>query len=476
MRLFSAQKALAAASAAMLLALPTAGLAHAGQRGFVMLLPTKLFIVGGGLAVALTFMLTAFLPVKLFRGQAVESESTALEPVSAWPSRLSLGILIALVACGHLGSRDPLSNPLPLLLWAVWWVGFTFLTALVGNAWATIHPWHAVQELLSAIPGRRHWTTKPLLAYPAWLSYWPATAGLFLFTWFELVYPAPQDPALLANAVLAYAIVTVLALMVFGKTVWLAHGDPFCLFFRMVGRLTPLRRVAATGPARHRWALGWPGRGLLGRRPLPASGIAFVLMALSAVSFDGLSRSFWWLGLIGENPLEYPGRTVLVLDNTLGLLAVFGTFLLVYSLTVELGRLLSGPGGESRQRRLVLSIIPIAFGYHFAHYLPEFLVDIQYALKAIADPMGTGLNLFGTANLHVYTSFLSHHESVEMIWYAQVTSIVLAHVLAVIVGHALAVREADEHKPAVLAQIPATLSMVAYTMFGLWLLSSPTAG
>ena len=45
----------------------------------------------------------------------------------------------------------------------------------------------------------------------------------------------------------------------------------------------------------------------------------FVLLTLSSVSFDGLSRTFWWLALGGINPLEYPGRTAVVDRNTFGL-------------------------------------------------------------------------------------------------------------------------------------------------------------
>ena len=45
-----------------------------------------------------------------------------------------------------------------------------------------------------------------------------------------------------------------------------------------------------------------------------------VLLTLSAVSFDGLSKTFWWLGLGGINPLEFPGRTAVMGRNSLGLL------------------------------------------------------------------------------------------------------------------------------------------------------------
>ncbi len=463
------------AMVAAISAIPSTALAHAGQRGFVMLLPTKLFIAGGGGVVLLTFLLIVLLPAGVFRTRpgALEAHTAG---ASLWLSRLSLLILSGLILCGYVGSRDPLANPLPLVTWVVWWVGFTFFTALAGNAWAKLHPWHALHDLLSRLPGVRALTANPVLAYPARLGYWPAVLGFFVFAWFELIYPAPQDPALLAGAILIYLLISVFALILFGKTAWLNYGDPFCFFFRMVGWLAPVYRAPTPDGARRCWKLGWPGQGLLGREPLPVSGVAFVLLALSSVSFDGLSRSFWWLGLIGENPLEYPGRTVLMLPNTVGFLAVFGAFLTLYAATVYSGASLSGERDEKLQGRFVLSIIPIAFGYHFAHYLPEFLVDIQYALIAVSDPLTNGLNLFGTAGLHVHASFLTHHHSVEMIWYAQVAGIVSAHILAVVIGHALVVQQGQSRKTVLLGQVPATVLMVAYTVFGLWLLSSPTAG
>ena len=86
-----------------------------------------------------------------------------------------------------------------------------------------------------------------------------------------------------------------------------------------------------------------------------------------------------------------------------------------------------GPTQAPALRRFVVSIVPIAFGYHFAHYLPSFLVDAQYALKALSDPLARGWNLLGARDLHVTASFLTHHASVEIIWYAQAGAIVAAH-------------------------------------------------
>ena len=51
-------------------------------------------------------------------------------------------LLVALVAAGFLGSRDPLSNPLPLTLWTLLWVGLTLAQGMLGNLWAWINPWY----------------------------------------------------------------------------------------------------------------------------------------------------------------------------------------------------------------------------------------------------------------------------------------------------------------------------------------------
>jgi len=49
-------------------------------------------------------------------------------------------------------------------------------------------------------------------------------------------------------------------------------------------------------------------------------------------------------------------------------------------------------------------------------------------------------------------------------------------VLAVLVAHGLAWRLYKQASRAALSQLPLTLLMIAYTIFGLWLLATPTAG
>jgi hypothetical protein len=447
---------------------PPDAAAHAGERGFVLLLPTGLYIAGGAAAVVLSFAVMACLPSRLFVSVAAYARPIARLPrrEGIFASTLVLAVAILLVIAGFAGSRDPLDNPLPLAVWTLWWVGLTFAVALFGNLWVMLNPWRALYRLATLVV---RVAPRP---YPEALAYWPAVLLMLAFAWFELVYPAPLDPEDLAIAVLAYALITLAGMLAYGEERWLERGEAFSVFFRMVSWLSPLQ----PGPDRE-LRLGIPCRALIAAGRTPASGVAFVLVALAAVSFDGLSRTFWWIALAGGNPLEYPGRASFVAVNTLGLLATAIALGAAYMVAARLGSALAsdGRGAAPVYGDYIVAIVPIAFGYHFAHYLPSFLVDVQYALRALADPFALGWNLLGARDLQVKSSFLSSHASVHLLWNIQVAGIVLAHVLAVFIAHLLALRRHSRPGAALASQAPLTALMVGYTVFGLWLLSTPVA-
>ena len=125
---------------------------------------------------------------------------------------------------------------------------------------------------------------------------------------------------------------------------------------------------------------------------------------------------------------------------------------------------------------LVFSIMPISLGFHFSHYLTALLVDGQYADAAASDPFGTGFDVLSQGHFHVTTSFLNTYEGTRAIWNAQTAAIVIGHVLAVLLAHELARRAIGDARTAVLSQVPLAAVMVAYTLLGLWLLSTPVAG
>ena len=59
------------------------------------------------------------------------------------------------------------------------------------------------------------------------------------------------------------------------------------------------------------------------------------------------------------------------------------------------------------------------------------------------------------------------------IYLGQAGAVVSGHVLAVILAHAIAIRALGTTRRALLSQLPLALFMIAYTLFGLWLLASP---
>jgi hypothetical protein len=293
----------------------------------------------------------------------------------------------------------------------------------------------------------------------------------------------------------AYWLFTFIALLLFGEEAWLGRAEPFSVFFRFIGGLSPLvwepkaddgqNDSQDDGTSRQRLALAMPGAALIEASALPPSGVLFILLTLASVSFDGLAKTFWWLGRNGINPLEFPGRSAVLGINTMGLVLTWEVLAVVYTAAVLLGWWLAGRQKRSRVPprvllgTLVLSIMPISLGFHFSHYLTALLVNGQYAYAAAGDPFGTGFNVLSQgsqAHFHVTTSFLNTYEGTRAIWNAQTAGIVLGHVLAVLLAHEMARRAIGDSRAAVLSQMPLAAGMVAYTLFGLWLLSTPAAG
>jgi hypothetical protein len=112
---------------------------------------------------------------------------------------------------------------------------------------------------------------------------------------------------------------------------------------------------------------------------------------------------------------------------------------------------------------LVLSLVPIALAYHFAHYLTALLINGQYGIAALLP-----------IDLTVSMSLLTTYEGARLVWNLQAAAIVMGHILAVIWAHAIVLDRCGDR--ARRAEFPMASAMVMYTLFGLWLLSTPSAG
>jgi hypothetical protein len=446
-------------AATFLLGAAGPAMAHASGRGFVMLLPTNYVIWGGALAVLVSFVAVSLLPHRAPDKQMAEREAGAPSGLGVAVSLLGALMIGLIIVSGLMGPNDPAENLLPLGVWTLWWVVIVLLHPLFGNLWGVLNPFTGPHAVL--MRGRA-----PPFSYPGWLSYWPAVVIFFAFAWFQLVYPAPEDRDVLALVLIAYLGFTLLAVLLFGPGSWLRRGDPFGVFLHQLGSAAPMSSQG----------LRLPGAGLLSLPPLPLSGTLFVLLTLSSISFDGFANTFFWLSRVGINPLDYPGRTAMMGANTLGLLGSFIVLAAFFFGAVFAGWLWSGrsAGFLKLCGRLVYSLIPISIAYHFAHYLGDTLVNLQYLAVELSDPFHTGADLLGLGDFHVTASFLNTASGTLAIFTAQTAAIVLGHIVGVAVAHAMLAETELPRAGALRLEGPLAISMVAYTAFGLWLLAAPS--
>ena len=445
---------------AALAVLLTPGLAFACALppSVILTLPTGHYITAAALTVALTALMGAAahrLPVMAPR---LVWERRVLLPATL-TSYLSFLAFLALVFVGLYGERDPMHNLMTLVFWTGVWIVVPLGSMLIGNLWRPLNPWTGPVRIARTLLGR----TGGIGLHR--LGHWPAVLGYAGFVWFQMVSLYPDDPAVLARLALAYWLAIFVLAVLEGED-WLDQGEFLTLLFTLIAKVSPLWHE--TGRNRTRLMRGWPGTQVLAMPPLSPSAVVFVSLALAALTFDGLVETFWWQGLIGENPLEPTGHSAVMWENTGGLMAIW-----VLTLGLVLGAILLGRriGGGFATGPVMLSFLAIAAGYHAAHYLVMLLTAGQYTLAALNDPMMTGESWLGLPPFFVSFGFLTDPRVMPLIYGLQFAAILGAHLLAVLLGLKLAGQGA---RP--LAHLPMTVLMVGYTVLGLWLLSTARTG
>lgn len=455
-----------------------AAFAHVSEQGIVLLLPTDFYIFSGCFAVIASMLLVSLLPhdrvFALFRPIAVRLPTLAIfdQPLLRdATSLISLTILVALCVIGVAGVRDPLVNLLPLTIWTFWWIAVFMAHALVGNLWLWINPWTGLYNRLLG-------DEKPLLPLPKVLGWWPAIITYVAFYLFIIADLAPNDPARLAQVVFVYLVVTFVGMVIFGKQAWLQRVECFSVLFGFIGQLACFKRA----PSGRGYWLGLPGWQAISGTPLAPTKACFLLTVLASGSFDGVNETFWWLVQIGVNPLAFPGRSAVFWQSVLG---VIGANVVLYALFIGCiwlaSRLVNLTAAKNAKRSdfwaafsaLAISILPIAVVYHGSHYLVAFMVNGQYLLAALADPLAQGSNYFGLKTYPVTTGFLNYMPTVRLIWLSQATFVVLGHITAVLMAHYAIAKLYPQRRSALLFHLPIAVFMALYTWFGLWLLAAP---
>ena len=243
----------------ILLALfPAAVYAHGFGERYDLPLPLGYFAVGGGLAVVLSFAVIGFFVgaaasdsgyprLNLFRGRPLRILLTG--PVYGLLRTAALFLFLLVIATGLFGTQRPVNNLTPTFVWIIWWVGMGFAVALLGNLWQVVNPWKTIFDLAETIYRR----FKPQgeldggRNYPESWGVWPAVILFFAFAWIENALPDAAAPALLAGLIIAYSLLTLGGMYLFGPQQWLRQGEVFSVIYGILTRFA-ITEVRALDP------------------------------------------------------------------------------------------------------------------------------------------------------------------------------------------------------------------------------------
>jgi hypothetical protein len=476
--------------------------AHAFGARYDLPLPLELYLICAGAAVALSFVIMAL----AFDKRAVRARRFWLalsdlpsgrilsHPLLGMAMRcLSVGLFALVLWAGFAGNTDPVRNFAPAFVWIIWWIGFAYIAALVGNFWPLLNPWSNIFDVLGAAL-RLCRIKRPLslsLPLPPRIGVWPAIILFMGFAWFELVGGSAKSPASLATAICLYSAVTWTGMALFGRDTWLARGEAFTLAFSVFGRFAPIGRRADDGPdispdiSTGEWGLRPYSSALITTVPCPLPMTIFIVVMLSTVTFDGFKETPFWsdqLQAIALSPFFHPllrlihnlGFDYFVVMDTLVLILFPIVFAIVYLAFCWMMRIAAsgGPSVTETAGLFIYSLVPIAIAYHLAHYLSYLLTAGQLIIPLMSDPFGIGWNLFGTADYKTDIGIVG----ARFVWNSAAIAIVAGHVFAVGVSHFVALKVYEPVRRALRSQYPLLLLMVGYTMLSLWILSQPIVG
>ena len=452
---------------------PASAFAHVSERALILLLPTEFYIPAGIAVLILTILIAYLTPVSFITSLFLSYKFKvnihnyisvkAIEDLKILISCISLIFLITLIIFGYIGSRDPLANPLSLFIWSVWFMVMPVIQIIFGNVWAFLNPWYGF--------GKLFFKNKILFKLDQNYSLVFSSVGFLLFSLFMLVDIAPDDPDRLANIVTIYLLVNFIFMKIFGVD-WLKNGECFTSFYRLLSKLSWIWIKEG------KIYVGFFGSQLKDINTFPPMSVLFLSIILATLSFDGLNETFLWFKIINVNPLEFYGRSSVVLENSSGLIFFAISLFLIFSITIFLGHKFINEKVTFKNIIGINSIalLPIALAYHIAHYLTSFLVNIQYSYKVASDPLNNGMDLLNLGDFNVTTSFFNTIETVKLIWFIQAAAIVIGHVIAVLLAHSICEGYLKTKSSILISQFPISIFMIGYTFLGLWILSTPTVG
>ena len=472
--------------------LPAAAIAHVMQIPYNLPVPFWLYAYGATGALLASFLVVGYFvraDATRLGFRSVDVSRAGLTGMITSPAvigtfrTLSVLLLLLTVATGLLGTKFSTKNFNITFFWVVFVLGFTYLTALVGDVYRAINPWLVLCEWIeTAKPG----FFRVRLPYPRWLGYYPALVLYMAFIWIELF--GRSMPRSLSLVLLAYTCVNLVAAWLVGKDTWFRYGEFFAVFFRLVAKMSPLEyRCNDTPNGRPAVLAHPPFIGLLTERADHFSLLLFVLFMLSSTAYDGIHETVPWVTIFWKQIYPIlanlvatgsPQQYLVLVDffyywQWLMMLASPFIYLAIYLAFIALAKLITRSRISVLELALhfTFSLIPIAFVYNVTHYFTLAISQGPFIAPLLSDPFGFGWNLLGTKSWYTQPILLD----AGVIWHTQVGLILFGHILSVYLAHVEALKVFSTNRQAALSQVPLLLLMVLLTTIGLWILSLPIA-
>jgi hypothetical protein len=357
--------------------------------------PLSLYLYACAATLILTFVVIGYvvsIPGAAAAPRVLDVPPQGLLPhIFRWCLRVlrvaALACLILSVLAGLIGIQHPLGNINITLFWLIFLLGFTYLTALIGDIYQLISPWK-VPTFYTEACGLD--LTKARIAYPARLGYYPAFLFYIALIWIEL-FVLPR-PATLSVLLVVCTLITFVAVWLFGKTAWFEYGELFSVFFRLFGAIAPVAYTPIKDGRDAVISFRRPFVGLLQERPTHVSLVLFVLFMLSSTTYDAIHETELWRGLYWQNAvtLTQPlwGTNLAKAQSLLlpwylvyqraGLVLSPFVYLGLYLLALWIAKAVTQ--ADIPLRRLALqfafTIIPIALVYNITHNLTSILTNL----------------------------------------------------------------------------------------------------
>jgi hypothetical protein len=385
-------------------------------------------------------------------------------------SLFGLGVFALVLDSGFAGTQVWSANFSVTFIYVIFWVGVPVASALFGDIFAVLSPWRSCARAIRWA-GRRvapRAFAGPPLRYPARLGQFPAVAGLIGFAWLELVYVERDSPSKLAALSLGYFLVMLAGMLAFGVEEWAEQADGFGAYFGLLSRMSALC-TDADGVL----YLRRPLSGLTDMPVIPGT-VALVCTIIGTTTFDGFSNDVVWRKLEPQlqsffSDLGFHQVPATELAYSAGLVLCVALILAIYAAGIRGVRSVSSRyPTEQLSRTFAHTLVPIGFAYVLAHYFSLLIWQGQAIGYLASDPLGNGANWLGTSSYHIDYNIISF----AAIWYVQVAALVAGHVCGLTLAHDRALTIYPGPQAAVRSQYWMLTVMVAFTSFGLWLLSA----